>query len=103
MKKDLDNYLYNFSLIILIWLLMLIIYFFIQEPQIVFLYHSYSEPFYLLPRNSLFILPIAFSFVILYNLFLGIFGVEKSFINKLNTIIFLLSLITYIYVFLINY
>lgn len=103
MKKDLDNFLYNLSLVILVCLIVFIIYSFIKEPQIVFLYHAYPESFYLLPRNSLFILPIAFSFVILYNFFLGLLGVDKSFINKLNTLIFLLTLIIYSYVFLINY
>ncbi len=103
MKEILDDYLYNLALVILIWIIYIFDYILIKEPQIVFLFHFYPEEFYLLPRNTIFIFPIAFSFTILYNLFLGKLGVKKDFVNKLNTIIFFLALMAGVYFFLINY
>lgn len=103
MKKNWDDYLYNLALIILIWTISIFNYFLIKEPQIVFLFHFYPEDFYLLPRNSIFIIPLAFSFVILYNFLLGFLGINRSFINKLNTFIFLLAIIISVNFFLINY
>lgn len=103
MKENLDDSLYNLTLIILIWIVNISNYFLIKEPQIVFLFHFYPEENYLLPRNTIFILPIAFSFIILYNLFLKRLGVRKDFINRLNTLIFFLALFVAFYFLLINY
>jgi len=103
MIEKMDNFIFNFLLIAILWIVAVFIFYVIKEPQIVVIYHLYPECILLFPRESIFILPIAFSFVILYNITLKFLGVKESEINKLNFLVFFIGALTEIYIFFINF
>ncbi|MGC8981546.1 MAG: hypothetical protein ACP5JU_01175 [Minisyncoccia bacterium] len=94
---------YNLILVGFIFLSWSFLYFYINQPQIVFLYHKYPENYILSPKGDLFIFPIVFSLVILYNYLLRILGVKEDLIKKINLIIFLLNIAVFINIFYLNY
>jgi hypothetical protein len=94
---------YNLILIILIFVLWGFLYFYINQNEIVFLYHKYPENYILSPKSDIFIFPIAFSLVIMYNYLLSFLGVKEELIKKINLIIFLLNIVIFLYSFYLNY
>jgi len=94
---------YNLILVILIFVFWTFLYFYINQQQIVFLYHKYPENYVLSPKTDLFIIPIAFSLVIVYNYLLTLLGAKEDLIKKINFIIFLLNIVVFLYSFYLNY
>jgi len=103
MKDIRDFIIFNLLLILVLWLVVVINLLVVKESQIVFLLHPYPEETYFLPRESFLVYPIAFSLIILYNLTLGLVGLNQSFINKMNALIFFLGLLSMLFIFFINY
>lgn len=98
--KDLLN---NLIFVISICFIWMVLYFSINQEQIVFIYHRYPENSILSPKIDLLFFPIAFSLVMLYNYLLTLIGIKKEFILKVNFFIFLLNLIIFINIFYLNY
>lgn len=103
MIEKFDDLLFNLLLILTIWGLNIFIFLIIKEPQIVLIYHPYPENILLFPKKIIWLIPIVFSFLIVYNFILRFIDIKKQEINKINFLIFLFAIFTQLYLFFINF
>ncbi|MCS7183960.1 MAG: hypothetical protein NZ866_01260 [Patescibacteria group bacterium] len=101
--RNKEDLLFNLILIFLIWISWLLVISLFNFNQIVYYYKPYPEKILLSSKEILYLYPLAFSLLIVYNSILIYLSFNKKILNLINFIIFLFNFFILFRIFFINY
>ncbi|MCL5257617.1 MAG: hypothetical protein M1505_00015 [Patescibacteria group bacterium] len=91
------------ALILLILLPWLIFAHFVRTTEIVVFYHPGQNNYKIAPKIDLWYIPLVFSAIFIYNLILGLVFKNLEVFDKLNLIVVAVNLISWLYLFYLNF